>query len=117
MSRGAASRLGGHSDIGISGTLRADMGDNQLAVAVENHPADSRIKISGDGKVQTLSSRMGTGGNNVPLTLKIRSGCEGGGKGALWCRTINRQRSPLSTTSRCFVPKAYGICSKGQQLL
>lgn len=66
---GAASRCGGHSDIGISGTLRADMGDNQLAVAVENHPTDSRIKISEDGKVQTLSSRMGTGGNNVPLTL------------------------------------------------
>ena len=26
---------------------------------------------------------MGTGGNNVPLVLKIRSGCEGGGKGPL----------------------------------
>jgi DNA (cytosine-5)-methyltransferase 1 len=33
------------------------------AVAVENHPADSRVKISEDGKVQTLSSRMGTGGS------------------------------------------------------
>jgi DNA (cytosine-5)-methyltransferase 1 len=87
------------------------------AVAIENHPADSRVKISEDGVVQTLPSRMGTGGGNVPLvmnerqyamtvgtdvantltgsdfrgtqcvfkpkTLKIRSGCEGGGKGAL----------------------------------
>ncbi len=26
---------------------------------------------------------MGTGGGNVPLVMKIRSGCEGGGKGAL----------------------------------
>ena len=26
---------------------------------------------------------MGTGGNNVPLVMKIRSGCDGGGKGAL----------------------------------
>ena len=33
--------------------------------------------------MQTLTSRMGTGGNNVPLVMKIRSGCEGGGKGAL----------------------------------
>ncbi len=33
---GAASRLGGHSDEGSSGTLRADMGDNQLAVVIEN---------------------------------------------------------------------------------
>ena len=41
------------------------------------------MKISEDGKVQTLTSRMGTGGMNVPLLLKIRSGCEGGGKGPL----------------------------------
>jgi DNA (cytosine-5)-methyltransferase 1 len=108
---GAASRLGGHSDIGISGTLRADMGDNQLAVAVENHPADSRIKISEDGKVQTLSSRMGTGGNNVPLTLKIRSGCEGGGKGALMQKDKSATLSTVNDQS-VFVPKAYGICSK-----
>lgn len=68
---GAVSRVGGHTDAGIAGTLRADMGDNQLAVAVEHHPMDSRVKLSGDGKVQTLSNRMGTGGNNVPLTLKM----------------------------------------------
>lgn len=53
------------------------------ALALENHPTDSRVKISEDGKVQTLTSRMGTGGMNVPLLLKIRSGCEGGGKGPL----------------------------------
>ena len=35
------------------------------AVCIENHPADSRVKISEDGMVQTLSSRMGTGGNQV----------------------------------------------------
>lgn len=108
---GAASRLGGHSDIGLSGTLRADMGDNRLAVAVENHPADSRIKISEDGKVQTLSSRMGTGGNNVPLTLKIRSGCEGGGKGALMQKDKSATLSTVNDQS-VFVPKVYGICSK-----
>ena len=52
-------------------------------VSLENHPTDSRIEVSKDEKVQTLTSRMGTGGNNVPLVLKVRSGCEGGGKGAL----------------------------------
>ena len=41
------------------------------------------MKIEEDGKAQTLTSRMGTGDNNVPLLLKIRSGCEGGGKGSL----------------------------------
>ena len=40
------------------------------AVAVENHPADSRVKISEDGMVQTLSSRMGTGGGNVPMVME-----------------------------------------------
>lgn len=64
-----------------SPTLRA--GVVPAAVALENHPLDSRVKLSEDGNVQTLTSRMGTGGNNVPLVMKIRSGCEGGGKGAL----------------------------------
>ena len=63
-------------------------------IPLEHHPTDSRIGIEEGNAIQTLTSRMGTGGNNVPLimtptgpltpkTLKIRSGCEGGGKGAL----------------------------------
>ena len=64
-----------------SPTLRA--GVVPAAVALENYPTDSRVKVSEDGNVQTLTSRMGTGGNNVPLVMKIRSGCEGGGKGPL----------------------------------
>ena len=68
-------------EVETSPTLRA--GTVPAAVALENHPTDSRVKISEDGKVQTLTSRMGTGGMNVPLLLKIRSGCEGGGKGPL----------------------------------
>lgn len=34
------------------------------AMAIENHPADSRVKLSEDNIVQTLSSRMGTGGQH-----------------------------------------------------
>ena len=105
-----------------SPTLRA--GVVPAAIALENHPTDSRVKIAEDGMVQTLPARMGTGGGNVPLlmeaeefkspvTLKIRSGCEGGGKGAIW-------QKGKSSTLGCnndqtlFVPepKAYGICSK-----
>ena len=70
-----------------SPTLRA--GVVPAAVALENHPNDSRIKITDGDKVQALTSRMGTGGGNVPLVMKIRSGCEGGGKGAL----IQRDKS------------------------
>ena len=40
---------------------------------LENHPADSRVKICDDGIFQTLSSRMGTGGGNVPMVLEVRT--------------------------------------------
>jgi DNA-methyltransferase (dcm) len=70
---GAASRVGGHCwQDEPTGALRADMSDNQLAVAIENHPADSRIKIDGSGTIQTLTERMGTGGGNVPLVMNER---------------------------------------------
>ena len=39
-------------------------------VSVENHPADSRVKICDDGKVQALTSRMGTDGRNVPMVME-----------------------------------------------
>ena len=80
-------------------------------VAVENHSADSRVTLSDDGKVQTLTSRMGTGGNNVPLVMKIRCGCEGGGKGPL----IQTDKSATLATNNdqtLFVPAVFGICAK-----
>jgi DNA (cytosine-5)-methyltransferase 1 len=69
---GIASREGGHVYNGVSGTLRANAGDNQMSVAysIENHPADSRVDIDDSGKVQTLTSRMGTGGGNVPMVME-----------------------------------------------
>ena len=54
---------------------------------------------------------MGTGGGNVPLLLKIRCGCEGGGKGPL----IQRNRSATLSCNNdqtLFQPKVYGICAK-----
>ena len=80
-------------------------------MVLENHPADSRITLSDDGKVQTLTSRMGTGGNNVPLVMKIRCGCEGGGKGPL----IQTDKSATLATNNdqtLFVPAVFGICAK-----
>lgn len=80
-------------------------------MVLENHSADSRVTVSDDGKVQTLTSRMGTGGNNVPLVMKIRCGCEGGGKGPL----IQTDKSATLATNNdqtLFVPAVFGICSK-----
>ncbi len=51
-----------------SPTLRA--GVVPAAIAIDNHPADSRVSISSDGNVQTLTSRCGTGGGNVPMLLE-----------------------------------------------
>jgi DNA (cytosine-5)-methyltransferase 1 len=42
----------------------------QPVYSVENHPNDSRVGINEDGKVQALTSRMGTGGGNVPLVME-----------------------------------------------
>ena len=47
----------------------------------------------------------------TPKTLKIRSGCDGGGKGAL----IQENKSATlgcNNDQTVFVPKVYGICSK-----
>ena len=94
-----------------SPTLRA--GVVPAAMAVENHPTDGRVKIREDGQCQTLTERMGTGGNNVPLvaepeplTLKIRCGKEGGGKGAL----VQRDKSATLGTNNdqtLFQPRGF----------
>lgn len=39
----------------------------EKTIVLENHPQDSRLKISEDNVFQTLSSRMGTGGGNTPM--------------------------------------------------
>ena len=42
---------------------------DHLPVVLENHPNDSRIKIKDNGVFQSLSARMGTGGNNTPMVM------------------------------------------------
>ena len=72
---GKAERAGG-SGLGIREgdkmyTLTAkDSGSHAVAYSIENHPADSRVDIDDSGKVQCLTSRMGTGGGNVPMVME-----------------------------------------------
>lgn len=57
----------------VAKTLQSEGGDsgvNEGCVLIENHPADSRVKIAEDGICQTLSGRMGTGGGNVPMVME-----------------------------------------------
>ena len=75
-----------HSDFYEADTARTLDGNggnpccNQGGIAVvskiyslENHPSDGRLNIDHGGKVQTLTSRIGTGGGNVPMVLMDRS--------------------------------------------
>lgn len=96
-----------------SPTLRAG---TVPAAVYENHSQDTRYT----GPLETaptVNATYGMGGNNqpfvveMPKTLKIRSGCEGGGKGAL----IQDNKSATlgcNNDQALFVPKVYGICSK-----
>ncbi|MGN1457475.1 MAG: DNA cytosine methyltransferase, partial [Acutalibacteraceae bacterium] len=95
-------------------TLRAEA--HHPPLVFENHSQDTRYTQL-DNIAPTVLSTYGTGGNNQPFvletpkTLKIRSGCEGGGKGAL---IQNDKSATLSCNNdqTLFVPKCYGICSK-----
>ena len=98
---------------GVTCTLRSEA--HHPPLVFENHSQDTRFK--GPLEVaQTVSATYGMGGNNQPLvvetpmTLKIRSGREGGGKGAL----IQENKSATlacNNDQAVFVPKTYGICS------
>ena len=82
----------------------------------ENHSQDTRYR-GPLAVAQTVSSTYGTGGNNQPFvvqtpkTLKVRCGCEGGGKGALIQDNLS---ATLSTNNdqTLFQPRAYGVCAK-----
>ena len=72
----AMQAIGEYSDTDKASTLKQrDYKDaTDLVVChsmiLENHPADSRVKVDESGTVQTLTSRMGTGGGNVPMLIQ-----------------------------------------------
>ena len=89
---------------------------SQDSLMFENHSQDTRYR-GPLAVAQTVSSNYGTGGNNQPFvvqtpkTLKVRCGCEGGGKGALVQENLS---ATLSTNNdqTLFQPRAYGVCAK-----
>ena len=98
----------------VTCTLRAE--SHHPPLVFENHSQDCRytgpLTVS-----QTVLSTFGTGGNNQPFvlqtpkTLKIRSGCEGGGKGALIQDDLSATLGTHNDQT-VFEPKAYDICAK-----
>ncbi len=100
-------------------------GTGPAAAMFENHSQDTRYT----GPLETsptVSATYGMGGNNqpfvaepgIPRTLKIRSGCEGGGKGILIQEdksatlSCNNDQTVFVPSGREHPVQAFGICSK-----
>ena len=71
-----------------------------MVKVLENHPADSRVKICEDVVFQTLSSRMGTGGGNTPMVMgnsvnEANKVAEGGDGMMDVSNTVVRRLTPL----------------------
>ena len=110
----------GWEETDINDTLNVfDLGETRTptliaqSLPIENHPNDSRIKISEEDSSQTLSSRMGTGGGNTPMILEEIVSVEGNGqrpshRGDGYSE--NDVSYTLNTTAQHAV--AYGISSK-----
>ncbi len=47
---------------------------HRRVVLLDNHPNDSRVTIREDGVVQSLTSRGGTGGGNIPMVIEYEEG-------------------------------------------
>lgn len=98
----------------VTNTLRAEA--HHPPLVFENHSQDSRY-VEPLETAQTVLATYRTGGNNQPFvvetpkTLKIRAGCEGGGKGALVQDTKSATLA-CNNNQTVFVPKVYGICAK-----
>lgn len=99
----------------VTCTLRAE--SHHPPLVFENHSQDCRYKELGD-VCQTVLSTFGTGGNNQPFvvdnapkTMKIRCGCDGGGKGALIQENMSATLG-CNNDQTVFVPQAFGVCSK-----
>jgi len=93
---GAMSRLGGNHVTEQTCTLRAQMGDNQVCVALfENHSQDTRYTGPLD-TARTVSANYGEGGNNQPFVVKETPAMFSKGK---------KER------------KVYGICSDGSNAM
>lgn len=102
---------------GTAGCTEEGIGEtSECSLMFENHSQDSRYTGPLDVS-QTILSTFGTGGNNQPFvvqtpkTMKIRCGCEGGGKGALVQDDLS---ATLGTNNdqTLFQPIAFGVCSK-----
>ena len=68
---------------GVMPTLNAfDNGDIRTTVIIFYGNRVDDVRLQG-GVINTLQARMVTGGNNMPMLMRLREGKPGGGKGPL----------------------------------
>jgi len=68
---------------GVMPTLNAfDNGDIRTTVIIFYGNRVDDVRLQG-GVINTLQARMGTGGNNMPMLMRMREDKPGGGKGPL----------------------------------
>jgi Site-specific DNA methylase len=89
--------------------VESGIGETGKCFVVENHAADSRVRIDESGVVQTLTSAMGTGGGNVPLVMKTAVI-----QNAIIGRDNNKSNGFGVSEDICFTPDTAGphaVCS------
>lgn len=129
---GIASRVGGHIYENVAGTLRANAGDNRLAIVqpisdgscstlFENHGQDCRYK--GPLKVaQPVTATYGMGGNNTPFVVSVIETsatvhCYGGGSENIVVKNyIVRRLTPTECARLQGFPSWWGIVNPVENL-
>ena len=106
---GIASREGGHIYEGVSGTLRANAGDNQIATVYSVNHQGGNVEQIIEGKTGTLTASMNSSGNNkLSICYSID---QGGGKSAC---NVSEEQSPTLTCTHGGEPVVcYGVVTKG----
>lgn len=77
-------------------------------IVLNSHPAGGRIEIDKDNIIQTLTSRMGTGGGNVPLLLATTTEQKEVCNKCFYEGAFGQTENAIAS----FVPQVFGICAK-----
>ena len=110
---GIAAREGGHIYEGICGTLRANAGDNQMAVAhmVLDDQGGSQISVRSDGKCPTLRAEMH---GNVPSVIEpMTYDARGNGDGKVTSTITGGHESSISDFTSVVLEPIYCLQGAG----
>ena len=93
---GIASREGGHIYENVSGTLRSNMGDNQMSVAYSINHQGGNVEQIIEEKTGTLTASMNSSGNNK---LSVAYGFDQGATRDVGVLFLEEQSKPLTNGS------------------